>query len=186
MIEANVPPVAVRLPEVLVAPTFPDEILAVAPAPTARLPRFAVESSKPPVMFARWVTEPAVRVVVPAETASEPRTAELSRIPAEFTTLAVPPVRLAVALDPTVRFPKVELAVKVPAVTFVRPVTVEPVRSVMLLVTIEENGPPVAFRVPEEVVAPTFPDEILAVAAAPTARLPMFADDSSRPPVILA
>jgi hypothetical protein len=93
---------------------------------------------------------------------------------------------LAVALDPTVRFPRVELAVKVPAVTFVRPVTVEPVRSVMLLVTIEENVPPVAFRVPEEVVAPTFPDEILAVAAAPTARLPMFADDSSRPPVILA
>jgi hypothetical protein len=56
----------------------------------------------------------------------------------------------------------------------------------MLLVTIEENVPPVAFRVPEEVVAPTFPEEILAVAAAPTARLPMFADDSSRPPVILA
>ena len=185
-IEENVPPVAFRVPEVLVAPTFPDKILAVAAAPTARLPMFADDSSRPPVILARLVTEPPVRVVVPAEIASEPRTAALSSVPSEFTTLAVPPVRLAVALDPIVRLPRLALAEKVPADTFVRPVTVAPVRSVMLLVTIEVNVPPVAFRVPEELVAPTFPDEILAVAAAPTARLPMFADDSSKPPVILA
>ena len=86
--------------------------------------------------------------------------------------MAVPPVRLEVADDPTVRLPKVALAVNVPPVTFERPVTVEPVRSVMLLVTIEENVPPVAFRVPEEVVGPTFPDEILAVAPAPTGAVP--------------
>jgi len=77
------------------------------------------------------VTDPAVRVVFPAVIATEPRTAELSSVPAVVTTFAVPPVKLAVAFDPTVRLPRVALAVNVPAVTFVRPVTVEPVRSVL-------------------------------------------------------
>ena len=77
------------------------------------------------------VTDPAVKVAVPAEIASEPRTDALSSVPAVVTTFAVPPVKLAVAFDPKVRLPRVALAVKVPAVTFVRPVTVEPVRSVL-------------------------------------------------------
>ncbi len=132
------------------------------------------------------VTEPPVKVAVPAVTFNELRTAALSKRPAEVTTLAVPPVRLAVDDDPTVRFPNVALAVKVPPVTFVRPVTVEPFRSVMLLEVIDENVPPVAFRVPDILVEPTLPDEILAVPEALTVRFPRFAADSSNPPVMFA
>ena len=96
LIEANVPPLAFNVPEVLVAPIVPAEILAVPALPTVRVPRLTDETSRPPVTLARFVTEPPVRVEFPAETASEVRTAVLLRVPAELTTLAVPPVRLAV------------------------------------------------------------------------------------------
>jgi hypothetical protein len=132
------------------------------------------------------VNEPPVKVAVPAVTFNELRTAALSKRPAEVTTLAVPPVRLAVDDDPTVRLPNVALAVKVPPVTFIRPVTVEPFRSVMLLELIDENVPPVAFRVPVTFVEPTLPDEILAVPEALTVRFPTFAADSSNPPEMFA
>ena len=184
VIDENVPPVTFNVPEVLVVPMVPAEISAVPAAPTVRLLRFAAESSKPPVMFARFVTDPVVRVAVPAVTFNELKTEALSKVPAVFTTLAVPPVRLAVADDPTVRLPKVALAVNVPPVTFERPVTVAPVRSVMLLEVIDENVPPVAFSVPEVIVVPMVPAEIFAVPAAPKVRLPRFAAESSRPPVI--
>ena len=52
-------------------------------------------------------------MAVPAVTFNELRAAALSKLPAELTTLAVPPVRLAVDDDPTVRLPNVALAVKV-------------------------------------------------------------------------
>ena len=96
LIEANVPPLAFNVPEVLVAPIVPAEILAVPALPTVRVPRLTDETSRPPVTLARPVTEPPVRVEFPSETASEVRTAVLLRVPAELTTLAVPPVRLAV------------------------------------------------------------------------------------------
>ena len=186
VIDENVPPVAFNVPEVFVVPMVPAEISAVPAAPTVRLPRFAAESSRPPVMFARFVTDPAVRVAVPAVTFNELKTAALSKVPAVFTTVDVPPVRWTAALEPTVRFPRVALAVNVPPVTFDRPVTVAPVRSVRLLEVIEVNAPPVAFRVPEVLVTPTVPPETFAVPAAPTVMLPRFADEASKPPVILA
>ena len=186
VIDENVPPVAFNVPEVFAVPMVPAEISAVPAAPTVRLPRFAAESSKPPVMFARFVTDPVVRVAVPAVTFNELKTEALSKVPDVFTTLAVPPVRLAVADDPTVRLPKVALAVNVPPVTFERPVTVEPVRSVMLLEVIDENVPPVAFNVPDVLVAPMVPAEILAVPALSTFRVPRLTDETSRPPVTLA
>ena len=124
MIEANVPPVAFNVPELSVAPMVPAEILAVPALPTFRLPRLTDETSRPPVTLARFVTDPPVRVDVPAETASELRTAVLLRIPAEFTTFAVPAVRLAVAPEATVRLPRMAaFVVNVPAVTFDSPVT---------------------------------------------------------------
>ena len=95
LIEANVPPLAFNVPDVLVAPIVPAEIFAVPALPTVRVPRLTDETRRPPVTLARFVTEPPVRVEVPSETASEVRTAVLLRVPAELTTLAVPPVRLA-------------------------------------------------------------------------------------------
>ena len=186
VIEVNAPPVAFRVPEVLVTPTVPPETFAVPAAPTVMLPRFADEASKPPVILARFVTEPAVSVAVPPVTFSELRTFALIRLPAVFTTFAVPPVKFAVALEPTVMFPSVALAVNVPPVTFERPVTVAPVRFVMLLEVIDENVPPVVFNIPEVIVVPMVPAEILAAPAAPRVRLPRFTDEASKPPVILA
>ena len=187
LIEANVPPVAFRVPELSVAPTDPAEILAVPALPTVRLPMVTAETSRPPVTLARFATPPPVRVEVPAETASEFRTAELLSVPAEFTTLAVPAVRLAVAPEATVRLPRVAVfVVSVPAVMFDRPVTVAVLRLVTLLELIEANVPPVAFRVPELSVAPTVPAEILAVPALPTFRLPRLTAETSKPPVTLA
>ena len=46
--------------------------------------------------------------------------------------------------------------------------------------------PPVTFRVAADVVAPTFPPEILAVPVAPTFRLPMVTLEARIPPVTLA
>ena len=187
LIEANVPPVAFNVPDVLVAPIVPAEILAVPALPTVSVPRLTDETSRPPVTLARFVTDPPVRVEVPAETASELRIAVLLRTPAEFTTLAEPAVRLAVAAAPTVRSPNVVVfAVRVPAVTFDRPVTFAVLRFVVLLELIEANVPPVAFNVPEVLVAPIEPAEILAVPALPTVRLPRLTAETSRPPVTLA
>ena len=90
-------------------------------------------------------------------------TAALLKIPAVFTTLAVPPVRLAVPPAPTVRLPKVIFAVIVPAVTFDRPMTVPPVKLVVPLVVRVFRVPPVTFKVPAELVAPvTVPPVIFA------------------------
>ena len=98
VIDENVPPVAFSVPEVIVVPMVPAEIFAVPAAPKVRLPRFAAESSRPPVIFPRFVTDPAVRVEVPAVTFNELKTAALSKVPAVFTTFDVPPVRWTAAL----------------------------------------------------------------------------------------
>ena len=164
--DANVPPVAFNEPDTFVAPIVPAEIFAVPAAPTVRLPRLTVEMKTPPVTFARFVTDPDVSVDVPADIVSELKTAALLRFPDEITTLAVPPVRLAVAPEPTVRFPKATLAVIVPAVTFDRPVTVPPVKLVVPLVVRVFRVPPVTFKVPAELVAPVIvPPVIFAVPA---------------------
>ena len=219
-IEANVPPEAVKLPALMVAPIVPAEMLAVPAAPTVRLPMFWLESRVPPVTLARPSTcppeileVPAVTVSVvrfppvrfkvasdeaavttppemlatpPVSTFSEVILAALSSVPATSVTLAEPAVRLAFAPVATVTLPRVALAVKVPAVTFERPVTVAPFRLVMLLEAIEAKVPPVAFRLPALVVAPIVPAEILAVPAAPTVRLVRLAALISVPPVTLA
>ena len=66
-------------------------------------------------------------------------------------------MRLAVPDELIVKFPSVELAVNVPPVTFDRPVTVAPVKFVILLEVIVVNVPPVAFNVPETLVDPIVP-----------------------------
>ena len=186
VIVVNVPPVAFNVPETLVVPIVPAEILAIPAAPAVRLPRFAADSSNPPVTFARFVTDPAVSVDVPAVTISEFKTAALSKVPDEFTTLEVPPVRLAVPDELIVKFPSVALAENVPAVTFDKPVTVAPVKLVILLELIDANVPPVAFRVPDTFVAPMLPAEIFAVPAAPAVRLPRLTVEMKTPPVTFA
>ena len=103
-------------------------------------------------------------MVFPAVIATEPRTAELSKVPAVVTSFAVPPVKVAVALEPTVRLPSVALAVNVPPVTFDRPVTFPPVRLVVPLEVTVFRLPPVRINVADDVVAPvTVPPVMLAV-----------------------
>ena len=100
----------------------------------------------------------------PAEIATELRTAELSRVPDVVTTFAVPPVKVAVALEPTVRLPRVALAINVPPVTFDRPVTFPAVRVVVPLEMTVFRLPPDKINVADDVVAPvTAPPVMLAV-----------------------
>ena len=97
---------------------------------------------------------------------------------------ADPPVRLAVPLLFTVRFPSVIFEVRVPPVTFDKPVTVPPVRVVLPLDVRALRVPPVRFRMEAEMVFPlTLPPVILAVPLV-TLRLPSVTFDSKRPPVI--
>ena len=131
-IEANVPPVAFRLPALVVAPIVPPEILAVPAAPTFRLVRLAALIKVPPVTLAD-APEPAVIFVVPAFTVTEPaetvtfpRLMAVIKVPADETLPVVtnPPVRLAVPEAPTVRLSKLTLEISVPAVTFAVPLNV--------------------------------------------------------------
>ena len=132
---------------------------------------------------------PPVILAVPLTRFRLFRSAPLIRVPPEtVNTLADPSVRSAVAPVATVTFPSVALAVKVPAVTFERPVTLAdpPVRLVMLLDAIDANVAPEPFRFPALIEVPTDPPVMLAVPAAPTDRLPMFWLESRAPPVTLA
>ena len=94
-------------------------------------------------------------------------------------------MRLAVP-DEIAIAPRVAFAVNIPDVIFDRPKTVAGFKFVVLLESIEANVPPVAFNVPEFIVVPTDPAEILAVPALPTVRLPRLTAETRRPPVTLA
>ena len=189
----RLPPVTFSVPEVEVAPRIPAEMLAVPATPTVKLVRLAALISVPAVTLAD-AAEPDVMLVVPFVTLTEPaetvtfdRSMAVVSEPADETfPVRLPPVRLAVPLAPMVRSFRFALAVKVPAVTLERPVTVADVSLVMLLEAIEENVPPVASRLPALVVAPIVPAEILAVPAAPTFRLVRLAALTNVPPVTLA
>ena len=158
------------------------------PPETVMLPSVRFETRFPLVTLARPVTFPPEIFDVPLVTlrlASVPPVT--FRVAADVVAATVPPVILAIPA-PTVRVPSVALAVKVPPVTFERPVTLAepPFRLVMLLEAIEANVPPVAFKLPALVVAPIVPPEILAVPAAPTFRLVRLAALIKVPPVTLA
>ena len=178
-IEAKVPPVAFRLPALVVAPIVPAEILAVPAAPTVRLVRLAALISVPPVTLAD-APEPAVMLVVPvvtltepAETVTFPRSMAVIKAPADETLpVRLPPVRLAVPAVPTVRSFRMALAVNVLPVTLARPVTFA--------------VPPVMFVTPAVRIEPISPSVILAAPAAPTVRLPRLTFESSVPAVTLA
>ena len=76
---------------------------------------------------------------------------------------ALPSVRFTVPF-PTVTLPRVTLDSNVPPVTFVRPLTLPPVREVVPLEMSVSKVPPVRFNVPDDVVVPvTEPPVILAV-----------------------
>ena len=90
-IEANVPPVAFRLPALVVAPIVPAEILAVPAAPTVRLVKLAALTNVPPVTLAD-APEPEVMLVVPAVVVTDPpdtvtldRSMAVISVPAEAT-----------------------------------------------------------------------------------------------------
>lgn len=182
------PPVRLNVPAVVVAPiTVPPVISTVPPVVTFKLLRLTFDVNVPPVTLDRPVTFPPVRVVVPLDTSVLSEPPVRFRLPAEIVDpVTFPPVILAVAPDPTVKLPSVELVVNVPPVTFDRPVTVTPVRSVTLLETIEPNVPPVALNVPELLAEPMLPAEISAVPEEPSLRLPRFTPESSNPPVTYA
>ena len=182
------PPVRLKVPAVVVAPiTVPPVISTAPPVVTFKLFRLTFDVNVPPVTFDRPVTFPPVSVVVPLDTSVLSDPPVRFRLPAKIVDpVTFPPVILAVAPDPTVKLPSVELVVNVPPVTFDRLVTVTPVRSVVLLETIEPKVPPVAINVPDVLAEPMLPAEISAVPAEPTVRLPRFTSNCSNPPVTLA
>ena len=182
------PPARFNVPAVIVVPlTDPPVISTVPPVVTFKLFRLTFDVNVPPVTFDRPVTLPPVSMVVPLDVSVLRDPPVRFKSPAErVAPVTFPPVISAVAPDPTVKLPSVELVVNVPPVTFDRPVTVTPVRSVMLLETIEPKVPPVAINVPDVLAEPMLPAEISAVPAAPTVRLPRFTSDCSNPPVTLA
>jgi hypothetical protein len=61
--EANDPPVAFRIPALVVVPIVPAEMLDVPETPTFRLPRLPLNESLPPVTLARPVTVPTSETV---------------------------------------------------------------------------------------------------------------------------
>ena len=152
-IEANVPPVAVRVPFTVVFPLMvPPVILAVPAAPIFRMPSEALAIRLPLVTVVVPFTIPPMLIVVfPLDRLAKPVIlATLMTAPPDCVRLpTLPPVRSAVP-EETTTFPKIALAVNVPAVTFDRPVTVAvpPVRVVELLEAIEVNVPPEAVRMP--------------------------------------
>ena len=134
------------------------------PLPTVTSPSVALELKVPPVTFDRPVTFPPVRVVVPL-------VVNVFRLPpvtfrfADEIVVPVtdPPVTLSVPLV-TVKLSRVIFVVRVPPVTFDRPLTAPPVRDVVPLEISVSKVPPVRFNVPDDVVVPvTEPPVILAV-----------------------
>ena len=174
-------------PEIVVTPAVPPVRFA-DPPDTDRFARVTLEVNDPPVTFDNPVTFPLVRLVVPLVVMRV-----LSDPPVRFNVPAVivvpltdPPVISTVPPVVTFKLFRLTFDVNVPPVTFDRPVTVTPVRSVVLLETIEPKVPPVAINVPDVLAEPMLPAEISAVPAAPTVRLPRFTSDCSNPPVTLA
>ncbi len=158
------------------------------PAVTVRAVRLPPVTFKVAAEEAAVTTPPEMFAKPPDRTFNVEILAALRSVPETSVTLAVPAVRLAFAPVATVTLPRVALAVKVPAVTFERPVTMAdpPVSLVMLLEAIEANVPPEAVKLPALVVIPIVPAEIVAVPAAPTDRLPILTPDTSSPPMTFA
>jgi len=196
------PPVKLVIPADVIEPIVPLEIFAVATPPTFRLPRFWLETSVPPVTLARPVTEPPERVVVLPVTVSVASVPPVTLRAEDAETLPAVPLEIVAEPPETVTSASVALAVNVPPVTVVAPLTVAPVRLEVPLdeteakvppvavsvpeVVVAPNEPPEAFKAPALVVVPTVPAEIFAVPEAPTFRLPRFWLDTSVPPVTLA
>ena len=192
------PPLRLAIPEILAAlvtvPAAWPRLVAVppvrlaVPVVTVRPWRLAFAVRFPPLIVVVPPTIPPLLIVVfpPERVAKSVILATLVTVPPDWVRFAtVPPVRLAVPVEISTA-PRVAFAVNVPAVIFDSPVTVAPFRLVMLLEAIEANVPPVAFRLPALVVAPIVPAEILAVPAAPTARLPSVRFERRVPPVTFA
>ena len=134
------------------------------PLPTVTSPSVILDSNDPPVIFDRPMTLPPVRLVVPLVT----RVFSVPPVKFRFADDMVvpvtdPPVMLAVPLV-TVKLPSVIFVVRLPPVTFDRPLTAPPVKLTVPLDVRVFNVPPVRFNVPDVVVVPvTAPPVIVAV-----------------------
>ena len=134
------------------------------PLKTVTSPSVTAELKVPPVTFDRPMTLPPVRLVVPLVT----RVFSVPPVKFRFADDMVvpvtdPPVMLAVPLV-TVKLPSVIFVVRLPPVTFDRPLTAPPVKLTVPLDVRVFNVPPVRFNVPDVVVVPvTAPPVIVAV-----------------------
>ena len=183
--ELKVPPVTFNVEAETVSPvTLPPMILAT-PLVTVRFESVVFDVSVPPVTFARSVTVPPVRVVLPLDVRAVSVPPVTFNVEAEMVfPLTFPPVITAVPLV-TVRLSRVTFDSKTPPVIFDRPATLPPVKLVLPLDMIAFSVPPVTFNVEAEMVSQvTFPPVIFAVPLV-TVRHPRVTLDVRVPPVTL-
>ena len=182
--ELKGPPVTFNVEAETVSPvTLPPMILAT-PLVTVRFESVVFDVSVPPVTFARSVTVPPVRVVLPLDVRAVSVPPVTFNVEAEMVfPLTFPPVITAVPLV-TVRLSRVTFDSKTPPVIFVKPSTVPPVKVVLPLDVSAFSVPPATFNIEAEMVSPLmFPPVIMAVPLV-TTRLSSTTLDSNSPPVI--
>ena len=182
--EFSVPPVTFNVEAETVSPvTLPPMILAT-PLVTVRFESVVFDVSVPPVTFARSVTVPPVRVVLPLDVRAVSVPPVTFNVEAEMVfPLTFPPVITAVPLV-TVRLSRVTFDSKTPPVIFVRPATLPPVKVVLPLDIRAFSVPPVTFNMEAEMVSPLMLPPVIMAVPLVTTRLSSTTLDSNSPPVI--